>query len=178
MLVVQVEDLTRLADKVANEFLDNSESIIADLYARGKLEEFLDLVKMRRLANEITSSPSIKAKKIVVVGQSSGASERDYRLAAESMGVDPNTIEFYLNYEDGKKMRFEKYKGNKDYCAILVGPIPHSSKSKGDYPSAVAMMEHEEGYPRVIKLGKNGLKLTTQSFMCGLAQLAAERIIG
>lgn len=176
--MVQVEDLTRLADRVADEFLENSEAIIADLYARGKLDEFLDIVKMQKIADEVASSPSLKTKKIVVVGQSSGASERDYRLAAENMGVDPDSIEFYLNYDDGKKMRFEKYKDNKDYCAIMVGPIPHSGKSKGDYPSAVAMMEHEVGYPRIVKLGKNGLKLTTQSFMFGLAQLAAEGIIG
>jgi len=176
--VVQVEDLTILADKVAEAFLDERESIISTLFAKGKLDEFLDLVGMKKIANEIASTPKIKSKKIIVVGQSAGGSERDYRMAAINMGVDPNDLELYLNYYDGKKIDFEKYKNNPSYCAIMVGPMPHSGKSKGDYPSAVAMMEHEEGYPKIIKLGRNGLKLTTQSFMYGLAQLASDGVIG
>lgn len=176
--MVQVEHLTRLADKVAEEFLEDSEAIIANLYAKGKLDEFLDLVGMKKLAAEIASTSTIRTKKIVVVGQSAGGSERDYRLAATNMGVEPNDVEFYLDYYDGKKINFEKYKNNPDYCAIMVGPMPHNGKSKGEYPSVVAMMEHEEGYPKIVKLGRNGLKLTTQSFMYGLAQLASEGIIG
>ena len=47
-----------------------------------------------------------------------------------------------------------------NYSLILVGPIPHSTNVKGDFSSAVVAMEKTEGYPPVIRLGSNGLKIS------------------
>ena len=178
MLQIQPEDLTALADRVAEAFLDDRESIISTLYAKGKLNDFLELVDMKKIANDITSAQKVKSKKILVVGESSGGTERDYKNAAMELGIDPNDIELHLDFHDGKKMDFEKYKNNSNYCAIMVGPMPHNGKSQGDYSSVIAMLEHEEGYPKLVKLGRNVLKLTVGSFQCGLAFLASEGIIG
>lgn len=100
--------------------------------------------------------------------------EKERRETAESVGVSGDRLELYLDYFDAKKINFEKYRNNPEYCATLLGPLPHSGKSKGDYSSIAAMLEHEPGFPRTILLGRNGLKLTSNSLQVGLAQLASE----
>ena len=47
-----------------------------------------------------------------------------------------------------------------NYSLILVGPMPHSTTGKGDFSSTIAAMEQTEGYPPVIRLGSNGLKVS------------------
>lgn len=172
-----VEDIGELSDRIAELFLDSSEAIISKLYANSRLYEFLDLIDAKKIASEISSRPKNIIKKILVIGQTSGGSEKIFRKVAESVGVSGDRLECYLDYFDAKKIDFEKFRNNPEYCAILLGPLPHSGKSKGEYSSIVAMLEHEPGFPRTLKLGKNGLKLTASSLQLGLSQLASEGVI-
>lgn len=176
-LMLDAADIGELSERVAELFIESSEAILSKLYANSKLSEFLELIDAKKIASEISSRPKDLIQKIVVIGQTSGGSEKVFRQTAESVGVDGERLELHLNYRDAKKIDFEKYRNNPKYCAILLGPIPHSGKSKGDYSSIATMLEHEPGFPRTIPLGKNGLKLSASSLQFGLAQLASEGII-
>lgn len=175
--MLQAEHLQELSDKVAEDFLENSVEIISMIFAKGKIDEFLELTGQKHFKDEILSKPKIVAKKILVIGQTSGNSEKDFKTMAQNMGVDPNSLELYLDYHDAKKINFEKFRNKPEYCAIMIGPMPHSGKSKGDYSSVVRMLEEEPGFPRIIKLGENGLKLNITSFQKGICQLAMEGLL-
>lgn len=176
-LVFDAADISELSERIAELFVDSSEAIVSKLYANSKLSEFLELIDAEKIANEITSRSKAIIQKILVIGQTSGGSEKAFRKTAENVGVSGDRLELYLDYFDAKKINFEKFRNNPEYCAILLGPLPHSGKSKGNYSSIAAMLEHEPGFPRTILLGRNGLKLTANSLQIGLAQLAAEGVI-
>ena len=69
----------------------------------------------------------------------------------------------YLDYKDAKTFPFGKLQWNPQYCLILVGPQDHSGISKGDYSSIIAKLEQEDGFPPVIRMGRNGLKEISKS---------------
>lgn len=54
---------------------------------------------------------------------------------------------------------------------IMVGPMPHSGTSKGDSGSVIAKIESTEGYPPVVRLGTNGLKITKTDFRNKLKEM-------
>ena len=49
--------------------------------------------------------------------------------------------------------------------------MPHSTAGKGDSSSAIAEMETRDGYPRVVRLGANELKISKTSFKNALQEL-------
>ena len=51
--------------------------------------------------------------------------------------------------------------------------MPHSTAGKGDSSSAIANMENASGYPKVIRLGSNELKITKTNFKMALQEQQA-----
>ena len=47
--------------------------------------------------------------------------------------------------------------------------MPHSTAGKGDSSSAIANMENGNGYPKIIRLGSNELKITKTNFKIRIA---------
>ena len=60
---------------------------------------------------------------------------------------------------------------------ILFGPVPHSGKAKGDWGSVISGMEKEEGFPTIVRLGTNELKITRNSFQTALRGLIDDGIL-
>lgn len=60
-----------------------------------------------------------------------------------------------------KTFNFNRFQYDTSVRLIFVGPIPHSTKDKGEYSSVIARMEEEEGFPKIVRLGTEGsLKIT------------------
>lgn len=180
--MLQPEDVDLLANEIAEDFVYNSIEITTRLLAQNELENFLRLIGRQDLINKAIDSREavIKLKKIAIFGERpNGCSENDLKEAARMVGIeDTSCLEFHLEYKDAKKTDFEKFRNNSDYCAIMIGAIPHSGKSKGDYSSVLAMLQHEEGFPKVVELrdsiGK--LKLSTSSLQAGIASLWSQGV--
>ena len=48
---------------------------------------------------------------------------------------------------------------------MIVGPMPHSTTGKINSRSTISEMEKpDNGYPKVIRLGSNGLKISKSNF--------------
>ncbi len=180
--MLQPEDIAFLAEKIAEDFLDNSVEITTRLLAQNKLEDFLRQIGRSDLITEATDSrePIVKSKKIAVYGERpNGCSERDLKEAAKMVGLeDTSCLELHLEYKDAKKADFERYRNNSDYCAIFIGAIPHSGRSMGDYNSVLSMLQHEEGFPKVIELrdSTGKLKLSTSTLQVGIAKLWSQGV--
>ena len=117
-----------------------------------------------------------KSGKIVVIGQSDV--KADVLLSiGKQLGVDKNRFELYLDYEDAKTFKFRKMQWQPSYSVVLVGPMPQSGMSKGDASSIITAIESEEGYPPVVRLGRNSLKITKTDFREKLKELIDRCII-
>lgn len=90
---------------------------------------------------------------------------------AHKLGLEKNRFDFYLEYDDAKTFNFKKIQWNSTYTAVLVGPMGHSGAGKGNYSSVISAIESEEGYPPVIRLGSNELKITKTNFKNKLMEL-------
>lgn len=77
----------------------------------------------------------------------------------------------YLEYEDAKKFNFQKMQWQLTYSLLMVGPMPHSGSGKGDYGSIISALELEDGYPPVVRLESNGLKITKSDFRAKLSEM-------
>ena len=55
--------------------------------------------------------------------------------------------------------------------------MPHSGVAKGEYSSIISAIESEAGYPPVVKIGTDGLKITKTSFRYTLKYLLTEKKI-
>ena len=113
---------------------------------------------------------------IVVIGASQ-VKEHDLLGIAKSLGLSKDRFEFCLDYDEIVKFNFKKMQHKPNYRLVIVGPIPHSTAGKGDSSSAIAEMETRDGYPKVVRLGSNELKISKTSFKKALQeQIAADYI--
>lgn len=108
--------------------------------------------------------------KIVVIGQSDVKSEALFPIAKQ-LGLEKNRFELYLDYEDAKTFNFCKTQWQPTYSLLMVGPVPHSGINKGNYGSIISAVETEEGYPPVVRLGFDGLKITKSDFRTKLTEM-------
>ena len=132
------------------------------LNEHGKINDLLSLLGI----DEYTGDN--RKEKIAVLGQASISSNELYKVAAD-MGIPKDRIEMCLEYKKAAAFNAEKLKNDK-YAAILVGPMPHSGEFKGKYSSIVTAMENSVGFPPVIRVGTNGMKITKSSFKKALRQ--------
>ncbi len=165
-----IEELLELEEAIREELNDNLTGILTKLNRADRLEELLSLLGLESLLEKDAGYQVYKTGKIVVIGQSDVKAEVLLAIG-KKLGIDKNRFEFYLEYEDAKKFNFKKMQWQPSYSVVLVGPMPHSGVSKGDAGSIISAIETEEGYPPVIRLGRNSLKITKTDFKEKLQEL-------
>lgn len=129
-----------------------------------RLGELLKILEMDDyLEEEQGFDRYVSSGKIIIVG---GAQTNKDQLVgvAKGFGIEKSRLEFCLDYKEAKKYDFKKTLWNPSYILIMVGPMPHSTVSKGDYGSAIANIEMDDGYPPVMRLGSKELKITKSDF--------------
>ena len=127
-----------------------------------------DLIENEPLSSD-TFYDTYRKGKIVVLG-SSQVKEHDLLGIVKSLGLDKDRFEFCLDYKQIVSYPFSKLQYNPDYRLVIVGAMPHSTAGKGDSSSAIADMEKGNGYPKVIRLGSNELKISKSNFKKALQE--------
>jgi len=97
---------------------------------------------------------------VLIFGDSNIRENVIYQMFGE-IAIDKSRVKLYLGYDEYKNFDFKRLSYRPENRLILFGPIPHSTRGKGDYSSVINMMENEEGYPKVVRLTANKrLKIT------------------
>lgn len=108
--------------------------------------------------------------KVVIIGESKLNATAIIAIA-EQYGIARDRLELCLDYQRAKKYNFKKLQYASNYSVVLVGPMPHKTAGAGDYSSAISAMEHEEGYPPIIRIcNSNELKITKHALREALQQ--------
>lgn len=164
------DEISKLEQLIQYELEENLLGILTKLNRMGKLEKALEVWELDHLLEDNTGYKVFKTGKIVVIGKAD--IQKDVMLSvAKKVGISKDRIELYLDYDDAKKFDFRKLQWDPSYSAVLVGPMPHSVKDKGDYSSIIAAMEKTEGYPPVFRMGTNQLKISKSGFRNMLQEL-------
>ena len=174
--MLDIDELSGLEEILRNELNDHLEEILIRLNREEKLEDFLQLLHMQNIIGSTHDDERSHNGKIVVIGQSDVGVDKLVAVA-KNLGIEKDRFEFYLDYYDAKSFDFRKIQWSSNYSCILVGPMPHSGKSKGDYSSVIAAIESEEGYPPVIRMGMDVLRITKTSFRRTLEMVLQNNII-
>lgn len=168
--MLDVEELLELEDNIRKELDDHLPAALSMLNRTGELEAFLKMLGMEDLLQSKPLYQVYKTGKIIVIGRSDVKAEVLLSIA-KSLGLSKERFELHLDYEDGKTFDFEKTYWKPQYTLIMVGPMPHSGTGKGDSGSIIAKIESTEGYPPVVRLGTNGLKITKTDFRNKLKEM-------
>ena len=168
--MLDVEALLELEDNIRKELDDHLPAALSMLNRTGELETFLKMLGMEDLLQSKPLYQVYKTGKIIVIGRSD-VKAKVLLSIAKSLGLSKDRFELYLDYEDGKTFDFEKAHWKPQYALIMVGPMPHSGVSKGNSGSVIAKIESTEGYPPVVRLGANGLKITKTDFRNKLKEM-------
>ena len=174
--MVSVDELFESMDEIQNFFDANIRAILTILNRSEKLDDFLGMIGMENPFHRERVFQSDRRGKIVVLGDSK-LSKNDMLVSAKKMGFSKDRFELHLGYDEVKTLDVNKYRYKWSYAAILVGPSPHSGVGKGDYSSIIVRMEEDEGYPPVVRMGENELKITKSGFQNALRRLLSSRII-
>ena len=172
--VLSIEIIDELIADLSTHLLNEEElsRIVIAINRKGKMEEFLNLIGLSNLLKPKNTYSPYKNGKILVIGQSD-VGEDKLLMTAGKLGIDKSRIELHLNYDDAKTFDYNKTQWNPNYSLIIVGPQGHSGISKGDYSSAIARIEQEEGFPPVIRATRdNTLKNISKSILKDSLNLA------
>lgn len=152
--VAELNELEKsLQDTLAERLLE----IITRLNRTDKLNTWLELMGLTDLLQPDTSYRPYKNAKIVVIGEAQ-VKENIIMQTIKKSGININRFEFCLDYNDAKSFNFNKLRYNSQYSLVLVGAMPHKTSGTGDFSSAIARMEQEEGFPPVVRF--KDLKIT------------------
>lgn len=160
---LDINELLELEKDVKSVLDDNLEKIIIRLNASGDLEHFLGFIGMADYRDNNGTKHKYSNGKIIIIGQSEVSKEKLIGVAKD-YGISKDRFEFYLEYDDAKTVNLRKTRWSTNYSCILVGPMPHSGEAKGDSSSIITELENDDGYPPVIRMGRNGLKISKTSF--------------
>lgn len=141
----------------------------------GNMRNILEQIGWSDIWDEIQSSNNdfhtFPSGKIVVLGGSECPENRLLGVAKE-LGLDKKRFEFCLDYEDTVRYDYRSLQYQAQYRVILAGPIPHKTSGTGEYASLISKLEHEPGFPKVIRLTANqALKITKSNFKAALEEL-------
>lgn len=174
--MLDINELLELEEVIKGVLDEDLERILIELNRNDELETFLCLLRMQGYLGREEEEEMSKNGKIIVIGQSEV--EKDKLAAiAKNLGIAKDRFEFFLDYEAAKTFDFKKTQWSSKYSYILVGQMPHSGNAKGDYSSVITALESQEGFPPVVRMGTNGLKITKSSFKSTLEYLISERKI-
>lgn len=131
--------------------IENITPLVMRLNRVGELDEFL------RLINYETNSQSGKNQpnKILIVGRSEIKND-DVQQIIRELHLDPNQIEIIREFDKLKSTDLGFLKNSSKYKLVLVGPMPHSTKTKDKYNSAIVRLQSEPGFPKAMPLIING----------------------
>lgn len=174
--MLELNELLELEEVIRDVLNEDLERILIELNRTGELETFLRLLGMHDYLGTEAEGKCNRDGKIIVIGQSEVGKDK---LAAvvKKMGIAKDRFEFLLDYKDAKTFDFRKTQWSSKYSYILVGPMPHSGVANGEYGSIISAIESEAGYPLVVKMGTDGLKITKTSFRYTLKYLLTEKKI-
>lgn len=174
--MLELNELLELEEVIRDVLNDDLERILIELNRTGELETFLRLLGMHDYFGTEVEGKCNRDGKIIVIGQSEVGKDK-LAAVAKNMGIAKDRFEFFLDYKDAKTFDFRKTQWSSKYSYILVGPMPHSGVAKGEYGSIISAIESEAGYPPVVKMGTDGLKITKTSFRKTLKYLLTEKKI-
>lgn len=169
-------EIDELERTIKAELPDKLLGILTKLNRTGELDSFLSMIEMTEHTLTNKEYEVYKTGKIVIIGQSDVKAEVLLSIA-NKLGISKDRFELLLEYNDAKKYNFNKLQWDPTYCAVLVGPMPHSGKSKGDHGSILSAIENEQGYPPVIRMGETSLKITKSQFRKKIVELIAKKIV-
>lgn len=166
------KELDELEENLKKELETRWTSILSLLNRSGQLEQLLELLGLSNLLYPDNGYKPFLNGKIVVIGESQV--KGNVLLAiGQSLGIEKDRFELHLDYHTAKTFNFRKMQYTPTYSLVLVGPMPHSGTEKGDFGSVISSIEHQSGYPPVVRLGSSGLKITKSNFRSTLKELLA-----
>lgn len=167
-----VDELNHLSVSLKNVFscFETLRERLAYLNRTEQLDNLLDLLG-------ISSADSVAQKGIIVVVGESEVTKQCLLAIGKECGISKDRFEFCLSYDEAKRFNFKKTQYSDKYSLIMVGPIPHSSYGSGDFSSALSAIRNTEGYPPVVSLGFQSLKITKSNFKNTLEELIHNNII-
>lgn len=171
-----IEQLEELDERLRDELEEHLTEVLIRLNRENRLEELIGILGFPNLLEPEPMYSCFKNGKIVVLGESH-VDEATLLAIAKGLGLEKKRFEFCLGYDDAKTFDGRKMQWNPTYCLVLAGPMPHSGTSKGDASSIISALESTEGYPPVIRLGTNTLKITKTDFREKLIEAMAKRLI-
>lgn len=152
-----VVELTELEQKLQDTLAERLLEILTHLNRTEKLNTWLELMGLTNLLQPDTSYRPYKNAKIVIIGEAQ-IKENIISAIIKKSGININRFEFCRDYNDAKSFNFNKLRYNSQYSLVLVGAMPHKTSGTGDFSSAIARMEQEEGFPPVVRF--KDLKIT------------------
>lgn len=171
-----IDELMQIEEVLHPKLQDDLVQILARLNRDNKLEEFCRMIGAEDvLKQEKTSQPS-KSGIIIVVGESQ-VKEHQMQGILKNLGIRKERLECHLGYEKAKTFNYRKLQYQAKYSLVIVGSMGHKAENIGDYSSAITMMEQEKGYPHVIRLGTNELKITKSNLKEALSKALADELI-
>lgn len=161
--MLDVTQLLELEEQLQIELNNRLGEILSLLNRTERLEEFLELIGLKNLLFHDNAYKTFKNGTIVVIG-ASPVKEAVLSAIGERLGIARDRFEFHLEYKDVQSLNISNFRYNLNYSLVMVGPMPHSGVGKQDASSIISAMESKEGYPPVVRLGTNGLKITKSDF--------------
>lgn len=152
-----VVELTELEQKLQDTLAERLLEILTRLNRTDKLNTWLELMELTNLLQSDTSYFTYRSAKILVIGESQ-IKLNVLKAIIQNLGIDFKRFELCLDYNDTKNFNFNKLRYNSQYSLVLVGAMPHKTSGTGDFSSAIARMEQEDGFPPVVRF--KDLKIT------------------
>lgn len=175
--MLDIYELQVLEERLQDYFAKNIVECLCKLNRNEDLETWLELAGLDYMIQPENAYRPYRTGKIVVVGESM-ASEDALLAVAKKLGFEKGRFVFYLSYEDLKSKSFKHLQYNPQYSLILVGPTPHKGKAMaGGYSSIIDSFENQDGYPPVIRMGSNNLKITKTGFSEKLSYALEEKLV-
>lgn len=173
--MLSIDELICLEEVLRSQLDDRLTEILTRLNRNETLEQFLNMIGMADLlAPSIPLYKPYATGKIVILG--AGELNADViRAIFKANGIDKNRLELVMDYDEIKHFDCRKMQWNESYCLVLAGPMPHSGAGKGDHGSILSALEQETGYPPVIRLGENGLKITKSTLKAALQEAISQQ---
>lgn len=166
-----------LEEVLRPELEERLTEILTKLNRNDMLQSFLDMIGL----SDLLSIPNNQYKpyatgRIVILG--AGELNPDIIKAIfKDNGIDKSRLELVMDYEEIKHFNCKKMQWNESYSLVLAGPMPHSGAGKGDHGSILSAIEQETGYPPVIRLGDNGLKISKTMLKRAIQDAKVQQLI-
>ncbi len=167
-----VTELDNLSISLKNVFscFETLKKRLTYLNRTEQLDNLLDLLG-------VSYVESVAQKGIIVVVGDSEVSKQCLLAIGKECGISKDRFEFCLSYDEAKRFNFKKIQYSDRYSLIMIGPMPHSSYGSGDFSSALSALRNTEGYPPIVTLGAQSLKITKTNFKNTLEQLIHNNIL-